>query len=263
MPSFIDTHAHLHMIPDDKRAEVIERAKQAGVKKIVNVACNVEEIGQCLPLTDEYDFIWTTAGIHPTDLSDDLIGDLEKVYKYAKTEEKVVGIGEMGLDYYHDKFDHDTQINYLVGHINIAKELDLPAVIHTRAGKNAGDNAEAFGDLIKVLKKENFGRAVSHCFSGNKEEAKALLDLGALLSFTGIITYPNNEELREIAKETPLEKIVIETDSPFLTPQGQRGKKNEPAFVTEVAQAIADAKGISIDEVAEVTTKNAELFFGI
>lgn len=259
----IDTHCHLHLMPSAERAAVLQRATSAGVRKLVNVACTLSELEQCLPLTREHDFIWTTAGIHPTELSEDMEGDLRRVYDYAKSEDRVVAIGEMGLDYYHDKFDHELQKNYLRGHLNIAKELQLPAVIHTRAGKYAGDNESAYRDMIDVLKTEDFSNGVMHCFSGNTEEAKQLLELGLSLSFTGIVTYARNEELRTIIKETPWDRLMIETDSPFLTPQLHRGKPNEPAYLIEVAKTIAEVKGVELERVLDETTKNAEQFFGI
>lgn len=263
MPYAIDTHCHVHLMPKAERAAVFERAYTAGVQKMINVACSLEEVGLCLPLTDEFENVWTSVGLHPTTLGSDIEKDLERVYEVAKNERKVVGIGEMGLDYYHNKFDRDTQIDYLVGHLNIAKQLDLPAIIHCRAGKNPGENESAFLDLIKVLKKEQFSRAQIHCFSGSLREADQLLELGCHLSFTGIITYPRNDELRDIVKRTPLDRMLIETDSPYLTPNGHRGKPNEPAFVLEVVKTIADVKGLSLERVLEQTSANAEGFFNI
>lgn len=250
-------------MPENVRKDVIQRAKKARVKKLINVACNLEQIGQCLPLTDEYDFIYTTAGIHPTDLTDTIEQTLERVYEYAKNEEKVVAIGEIGLDYYHDKFPHDLQAAFLVGQLNIAKQLNLPAILHCRAGKNPGENESAFVDLINILEKLQFTNGVAHCFSGNAIEAEKLIDLGLMLSFTGIITYPNNEELREIVKNTPLDRIMIETDSPYLPPQAHRDKPNEPAFVIEIAKEIATIKNVPLKEVMTMTSQNAERFFRI
>lgn len=259
----IDTHAHLQLRERAERGELIERAKKAGVSKIVNVACTLREMGDCLALADEHETIWTTVGIHPTELSENIEQDLERVAEYARREKKVVAIGEIGLDYYHDLFSHDLQKAFLVGQLNIAQSLRLPAILHCRAGKNPGENEAAFLDLIEILEKLRFARGVAHCFSGNAIEAEKLLDLGLLLSFTGVITYPKNEELREIVKKTPLDRILIETDSPFLPPSAHRGQKNEPAFVVEVAKTIAEVKGVALAEVDQMTTQNAERFFGI
>lgn len=259
----IDTHAHIHVFDKKDRAGVVERARKAGVQKIVNVACSLPEMGDCLALADEHEFIWTTVGIHPTELTDNIERDLERVFEYAKKEKKIVAIGEIGLDYYHDKFPHEVQHAFLAGQLNIAEMLGKPAIIHCRAGKNPGENEAAFLDLIKILEKTGFKNGVAHCFSGNAIEAEKLLDLGLMLSFTGVITYPNNHELREIVKKTPLDRIMIETDCPFLAPHAHRGKKNEPAFVVEVAKTIADVKGVPFAEVDRMTSANAERFFGI
>ncbi|MFH1012468.1 MAG: TatD family hydrolase [Candidatus Peregrinibacteria bacterium] len=261
-PYLIDSHAHLSLTSKADLPGVIERAQKAGIKKIVNVACSLEEVGKCLPVSDAYDFIWTTAGIQPTELTENLERDLEQIYTYAKNEEKIVGIGEIGLDYYHDKFPPDLQAAFLVGQLHIARDLGLPAILHCRAGKNPGENESAFVDLIKILTKLNFKNAVVHCFSGNAVEAEKLLDMGLMLSFTGIITYPQNETMREIIKSTPLDRMMIETDSPFLPPTGYK-EPCEPAYVTEVAKKIAEAKGVDISEVIRMTTANAERFFGI
>jgi len=263
MPYAIDTHCHLNFVPKPMQDKVIERALKANVRKLITIACNLEQVGECLPLTDQYDFIWTTAGIHPTDLTDNLERDLEQIYEYAKNEEKVVGIGEIGLDYYHDRFPHHDQIAFLTGQLNIANQLKKPAILHCRAGKFAGENSEVFPDMLRVLKATKTKNAVMHCFSGNYDEAMQFLDLGLMISFTGIITYERNEELRRIIKDMPLDRMMIETDSPFLPPKKYKGKKNEPAYVIEVAKTIAEVRGMDIDEVLEITTKNAEGFFGI
>lgn len=259
----IDTHCHLTFLPPKTRKAVIDRALKANVKKLITVACNLEEVGLCLPLTDEYDFIKTTAGIHPTDLGTDIEYDLERVLKYAKNEDKIVAIGEVGLDYYHDRHPHDLQMSYLVGQLNIAKQVNKPAILHCRAGKFAGENSSVFPDMMKVLNETNFFNGVMHCFSGTKKEAEVFLEMGLMISFTGIITYDRNQELRDIIKTMPIEKLMIETDSPFLPPIQYKGKKNEPAFVTEVAKTIAEVRDMSVDEVLEVTSGNAEGFFGI
>jgi len=259
----IDTHCHLAYLHPRFRKNVIERAQKANVRKIITVACNLEDMGKCLPLTDQYDFIWTTAGIHPTELGNDIESELEKVQGYAKNEKKVVGIGEIGLDYYHDNFPHDLQIAYFLGQLNIAKQVKKPAIIHCRAGKFAGENSGVFPDIIKVLDEAHFSNGVMHCFSGNRKEAKIFLDMGLMISFTGIITYERNQELRDIIKMMPKERIMIETDSPFLPPKKYKGKRNEPAFVIEAAKTIADVRGVDLDEVLGLTTRNAERFFGI
>lgn len=263
MPYAIDTHCHLTTIDTNERKSVIERAVKANVKKIISVACNLDEMGQCLPLADEYDFIWTTTGIHPTELGENIEQDLERVYKYAENEKKVVAIGEIGLDYYHDRFPHELQMAYLAGQFNIANKLKKPAIIHSRAGKFAGDNSSVFPDMIRVINETNLKKGVMHCFSGTLEEAKVFLDMGLMISFTGIVTYERNQELRDIIKMMPIKRMMIETDSPFLPPKNHKGEPNEPAFVIEVAKTIAEVRGMEVDEVMRITSENAEGFFGI
>ena len=260
---YIDTHCHLNCCPDKKQKEVIERAQKYNVQKIITVTCNLEQIGQCLPITDQYDFIWTTAGIHPTDLTDNIERDLERIFEYAKNEEKIVAIGETGLDYYHDRFPHDLQAAFFVGQLNIAKQLNKPAILHCRGGKKPGENEQAFIDLIYILEQAEFSNGVVHCFSGNKIEARKILDLGLMLSFTGIATYPENEELHEVIAETPLNNMMLETDAPYISTESHRKEAGEPAFVTEIAETIADIKGVPIEEVIQITTENAERLFGI
>ncbi len=259
----IDTHCHLSFLPQRTRSGVIRRALSADVQKLITVACNLEQVGECLPLTDKYDFIWTTAGIHPTDLGNNIERDLEQVYEYAKNEEKIVGIGEIGLDYYHDRFPHKDQMAYLIGQLNISKQLKKPAILHCRAGKFAGENSTVFPDMLKALKQTKCTNAVMHCFSGSYEEAFRFLELGLMISFTGIITYKRNEELRRVIKDMPISRLMIETDAPFLPPKEYKGKKNEPAYVIEVVKTIARVRKMEADEVLEITTKNAERFFGI
>jgi len=250
-------------MPQALQAGVIERARAAGVQKILNVACNLGDMEPCLRLAEEHEFIWTTAGIHPTDLTDSLERDLKRAEEYARENKKIVAIGEIGLDYYHDKFPHDVQKAFLKGQLEIADKLGLPAILHCRAGKKPGENEAAFGDLIEILEELRFSNAVAHCFSGNALEAEKLLDMGLMLSFTGVITYPANDGLRNVVRQTPLDRIMIETDCPFLTPHAHRGNKNEPAFVAEVAKTIAKVKNVSLEEVARMTSANAERFFEI
>lgn len=262
-PYLIDTHCHLHLMKPEESAAAIIGAREAGVQKMVNVACSLGEFEACDALSRAHDFIWTTAGIHPTELGTDLNADLARVREFAKSNKRVVAIGEIGLDYFHQPYDKARQTEYFLGQLEIARELDLPVILHCRSGKNAGENSESYSDLMALLKRANFFNVVSHCFSGNEAEAVTLVEMGAMISFAGIITYPQAEVLRRVIKITPLEKILIETDSPFLTPQAYRGKRNQPAYVLEAAKVIAEVKGISLDEVKRVTSENAERFFRI
>ena len=259
----IDTHCHLTLSPRKEQKAMIHRAHEANVLKMITVACTLQQAKDCLALAKEHEWIFATAGIHPTDLSDDLEGDLKKVYEIAKTERKIVAIGEIGLDYYHDKFPHGLQVDFLSAQLQIAKRLGKPSILHCRAGKNPEENDAAFEDLYAVLQEERIKDAVMHCFSGNQHQADEALDLGLMLSFTGIITYDRNHKLRDILKTIPIQRIMIETDSPFLTPKVFGDKTNEPAYVVEVAKTIAEVKELGLDEVLKVTSGNAERFFNI
>jgi len=251
----IDTHCHLSHFKKADLKPVINRAKKADVRKMITVTCALEEIGDCLAIADEYENIRATAGIHPTNLTDDIEANLERVFGYAKNEKKIVAIGEIGLDYYHDRAKHDLQAAYFIGQLNIADQLGKPAIIHCRGGKNPGENEQAFIDVIRILERERFKNGVMHCFSGNKVEAEKILDIGLMISFTGIITRPENEELREVAKSVPLNRIMLETDAPYIS--------KEPADTARIAKKIAEIKGVAPEEVIRITTENAERFFGI
>ena len=258
----IDTHSHISHFHGDKQQAVLDRALKAGIKKFINVACSLKELEPHLAFAKKYDFVWSTAGMHPTDLPEAREESLAIIRKYA-AEEKVVAIGEIGLDYYHDKHPHDMQEDFLVAQLDIAREFDLPAIIHLRSSKNPGGNEAVFEDAIRILERERFSNAVAHCFSGNMIEAEKILDLGLMISFTGIITYERNEELREVAKMVPLDRIMLETDAPYLTIESNKGNPGEPKDVVEIAKKIAEVKGISFEEVAQMTTANAERFFKI
>lgn len=261
--NLIDTHGHISHFPKAQQADVLKRARMAGVQKIINVACDLDQIDPHLELAKSDPDIWTTAGVHPTSLNHDLEEAIRQVYQSAKNEKKVIAIGEIGLDYYHDKFPHEVQDEWLTRQLAIATELNLPAIIHCRAGKNPGENGTAFTDLFKILKREQFSNAVIHCFSGTTQEAQALLDLGVMISFTGVLSYKSNNALRETAAQIPLERVMLETDAPYLTVESHRGQSGEPAYLPELAQVLADVKGVSVEKVAEATTKNAEEFFGL
>lgn len=259
----IDTHCHLTLSPKKEQKEIIARAHKANVLKMISVACTLPQTKECLELAKGHEWIFATAGIHPTDLSDDIEGDMRKIYEIAKTERKIVAIGEIGLDYYHDKFAHGLQIDFLATQLQIAKRLGKPAILHCRAGKNPEENDSAFEDLFTILQDERVKDAVMHCFSGNQQQADEALDLGLMLSFTGIVTYDRNQKLRNILKTVPIQRVMIETDSPFLTPKAFGDKPNEPAYVVEVAKTIAEVKELGLDEVLRITSGNAERFFNI
>lgn len=252
--NFIDTHIHIDFPQfNQDREEVIKRAQKKEVYKMINIGCNLKSSQKSLELAEKYPQIWATVGVHPSDVNEYDLKTAEKVYQLAQ-KDKVVAIGEIGLDYFYGKNNIEQQKEALISQINIGKELEKPLIIHTR---DAGD------DLLQILKQENPKNVVIHCFTESLSFAKIILEMGYLISFTGIITYAKAEAIRRVVKETPLEKIMLETDCPFLAPQAHRGQRNEPAFVIEVGKKIAEIKEMPLEKVAEVTTKNAEKFFGI
>lgn len=257
----IDTHAHISHFKSYKQEGVLTRARKAGVTKFVNVACSLEECQPHLELARKHVDIWSTAGMHPTALPKDRDGSLAKIREFAK-DEKVVAIGEIGLDYYHDKFPHEMQEDFFVAQLDIAKDFNLPAVIHCRSSKHPGQNEEVFEDVIRILEREHFSNGVIHCYSGNLIEAEKLLDLGLMISFTGIITYQSNEDLRKVVKMVPLDRMMLETDCPYLTIESKKGQ-GEPAYLVDIATFVAEVKGVNVEEVARMTTENAETFFKI
>jgi len=258
----IDSHCHISHLKKGQR-ETLDRASGAGVQKFINVTCQLTELPAAISLTNDHGNIWLSAGIHPTSLTEDMEKDLGTLREFARQNKKVVAIGETGLDYYHDRFPHDQQEAFFVAQLEIARELGLPAIIHIRSSKNPGGNEAVFVDALRILERKGFSNAVMHCFSGNLTEAEKVLDLGLMISFTGIITYAANESLREVVKMVPLDRMMLETDSPYLTVESRRGQAGEPADIRVIAETVAKIKNVPIEEVARMTTANAERFFGI
>ena len=254
----IDSHAHIQGKEyADEREAVIARARQAGVDKIIAVggAGDMSSNTKATALADAFPNVYATVGMHPHDAKDVGAEDLAKLRELA-AHPKVVAIGETGLDYYYSHSPHDVQRRVFGQFIQMARETDLPIVVHER---------DAAQEAAELLRKEGSGklRGVIHCFTGNYEAACAYLDLGFYLSFTGIITFKNAEPLREVVQKVPLERMLVETDSPYLTPVPHRGKRNEPAYVRWVAETIAKVKGIGFESVAETTTRNVQDLFKI
>ncbi len=252
-----DTHCHLSDPAfDDDRAEVIKRAHDAGVTQIVAVGGGgpIEASEDAARLASQYPFMRSTAGIHPHDAGsyDDSI---EQRIEALLQKPEVVAVGETGLDYHYNHSPHDQQRESLLRHLELARKHRVPIVLHCR---NAED------DMLEILRAHSGDglRGVVHCFTGSYEDARAYLDLGLMISLTGIITFGKADELRDIVGRLPLDRLMVETDSPYLAPVPHRGKRNEPAFVKEVAMALAELKKVDLEEVVDKTGENAAgLFF--
>lgn len=245
-----DTHAHLNDEKfDEDREAVIARAVEQGVTRIVNVGFNRETIPTSLKLAEQYDFIYSTVGWHPQDAKDMRPEDLDWLESLC-SHEKVVAIGEIGLDYYWDTSPKDVQDRVFRDQIRLARKLGLPIVIHNR---------DAHGDIVKILREEKASEVggIMHCYSGSWETAKLCLDMNFHISFGGPITFKNAKQPKEVLQKVPLDRLLIETDSPYLTPHPYRGKRNESAYVRLVAEAAAELTGKTLEEIAEITTTNA------
>ncbi len=252
----IDTHAHVHdMRFDSDRNEVINRARTAGVGTIITVGTDLENSRAAVSLAEEYSFIYATVGGHPHEVKDITANDLTELHVLAN-HFRVVAYGEIGLDYYYDHSPRDIQRKRFKDQLNIARTLDLPVVIHTR---------DAQEDTLAILKEEWKDRpGVFHCFTGDPAYAIQALQLGFMVSFSGIVTFPKANELREAVRVVPLDRLLIETDCPYLAPVPYRGKRNEPSYLPAVVATIADEKSpISPQEIARVSSDNAKKLFGI
>jgi len=232
---------------------VIERARAEGIEYVINIGSSVKGSIDSLGLSKEYDFIYASVGIHPHE-ADNFDEKSENSIRQLAKKEKVVAIGEIGLDYFKNYSKLENQKPLFISMLKLAKELDKPVVIHSRQAQN---------DTLKIIKESMPLKGVVHCFSGDVDFLKAFLDLGFFVSFTCNITYKNANNLRAIVKETPLEKLLLETDAPYLAPEGLRGARNEPAFVKLLAEEVAKIKEVSMEEVARATTANAKLFFNL
>ncbi len=260
---FIDSHAHLD-VPnyDADRAEVIDRARAAGVEVMLEIAGSDVGKGSLEPglrLAEAHEFIYAAIGLHPHEAS--LYSDqLEKILLDCSHHPKVIGWGEIGLDYHYDNSPRDMQRQVFQRQLELALERRLPAIIHTR---------EAEEDTISILREawfENGGAEIGgiiHCFTSSQALADAAVEMGFYISFSGVLTFKTAEELRDVARSVPMERLLIETDCPFLAPIPYRGKRNEPAFVVETAKKLAELKQASVEEIARVTSGNFRRLFGL
>jgi TatD DNase family protein len=256
-PPLIDTHAHLDEEAfDADRAEVVARAESAGIVRIVTIGTTADTSRRSVAIAGQFPAVFAAVGIQPNYAAQAKAGDWEVIESLA-SEPRVVAIGETGLDRYWDYAPFDVQIDYFQRHIAVAQKLNKPFVVHCREAE-----AETIAQLREAASQGPL-RGVMHSFTGSLETARACLDLGLYISFAGMLTYKKSQGLRDLVKELPLERILIETDSPYLAPQPMRGKRNEPSYVRVTANALAELAGISQDEFARQTTANACRLFSL
>ncbi len=254
---FIDTHAHLDMMKKSTPQEAVDLAAKCGVKYIINVGSSIEASKKAEKISKTFQNIYATAGIHPHYATEFGPQQKKTLLSCIEGNSKLVAIGETGFDFYRNLSPKEEQKKAFESQIEIALEHGLPLIVHDR---------EAHQETLEVLKKyhkQKQFKAVMHCFSGDRAFAEEVLKLGMFISFTGVITFPNAGRTVEAAKAVPIEKIFLETDAPFLAPQAKRGRENQPAYCTYIAEKLASVKGLRVEEVAEKTTKNALDFFGI
>ncbi len=250
----IDTHSHINMIESISLEDIFKNAKENGIDKIIIPSAYPKDIDVVMSMVETHVNLYGMLGVHPTevkDWNDDLI---DKIKEYSK-HPKIIAIGEIGLDYYWDKSFNDLQKEVFIKQIKLANELGLPISIHDR---------DAHKDTFDILKEYNKGSdIVMHCFSGSAEFAKECLKEGWYLALGGVVTFKNAVKMKEVAKIVPLDKLLLETDAPYLAPVPFRGKENQPAYLKYVAEEIASLRGVEFGEIAETTTQNAIKVFGL
>jgi TatD DNase family protein len=253
--TIIDSHCHLDF-PDfaEDLDAVVERARSAGVERMITIGTKVSKAPGVVAIAERYDDVFFTVGTHPHEAAAEDAEDFGAMRAFAK-HAKCVGIGEAGLDYHYNSAPRDVAQRVFRGHIALARELELPLVIHTR---------DADADMAAILTDEmGQGRfhALLHCFTASRELAETALDLGLLISFSGVATFKKSEDLRAIARDVPLDRILVETDAPYLAPTPHRGRRNEPAFVVATAGVVAEARGMTFEALAEATRGNTHAIF--
>jgi TatD DNase family protein len=260
---FVDSHAHLDGKQfDSDREEVIARAREAGVQTLVAIGNGdgPEQVDCGIRLAEKYDFIYATLGIHPHEarLADEAAyHNMEQLARRPK----VIAWGEIGLDYFYDHSPRDVQKDVFVRQMELAAAAKLPIVIHCRPSEGSDDAWEDSLELIREHWAAKGLGGILHCFTGNWPQAKSALDMGFMISFAGNVTFPKAQQIRDAALEVPLERMLIETDSPYLAPVPHRGKRNEPAFVKETARKLGELRGLTAEEIGQKTTRNFYNFF--
>ncbi|PLX78153.1 MAG: radical SAM protein [Desulfuromonas sp.] len=256
LPPLIDTHAHLDssQYHEDLDA-VLLRAQENGISNIITIGCDLPSSKKSVALAESIPGLYAAVGVHPHDASTVDAACLREIGQLAGSD-KVVAVGEIGLDYYRDRSPRETQRKVFSQQIELAKEMNLPIIVHDR---------DAHFDVIDIMGQsgaEDVG-GILHCFSGDLDMARKCIDLGFLISFAGPLTYPKNDQLRDIARQIPTEHLLVETDCPYLAPQKFRGKRNEPAYVRHTAEKLAEIKGLSMEDISRIVQLNCQRLFGI
>jgi len=251
----VDSHCHLDFYDPDEIPGVLERAAAAGVGEMVTIGTRLTRAAPLFALAEAHPNVWCTVGIHPHHAAENPVPEVNTIVEMA-AHPRCIGIGESGLDYHYDKSPRDVQRDNFRVHVRAAAAAGLPLAIHARA---------ADADIIAILQEEwdngpKF-KFLLHCFSSGRHLAEAALALGGYVSFSGILTFPKSHELRAIARDIPLDRLLVETDSPYLAPVPHRGRRNEPAWVAEVARMLAEVKGLSAPDLADQTTANFRRLF--
>jgi TatD DNase family protein len=253
---FIDSHAHLDdKAFDEDRDKVIDTLKDNNIELVLDPGSDLDSSKAAVELAGKYPFIYAAVGCHPHD-SKFMNGDTMDIFRELAKNKKVIGIGEIGLDYFYDNSDRETQKIWFREQIRLAKELDMPYIVHDR---------EAHEDVFKIMKEENYDgtRGILHCYSSSVEMAKEFMKLGFFISLGGPVTFKKSKTPKLVAREVPLDRILIETDSPYLTPEPFRGKRNEPKYVKYAAEEIARIKEVPVDVVAKKTAENFRKLFNL
>ncbi len=251
---YFDSHAHFDDRRfDDDRHELLMSMASNGISNITNIGSDLKSSKSSVRLADKYDFIYAAVGVHPhevKDMDDTTLAEIAHLTKHKK----VVAIGEIGLDYYYDHSPRDTQRYWFKKQMKLAWDLKLPVVIHSR---------DAMEDTIKICKESKIHGGIIHCYSGSVESARIFLDLGYHISFAGPVTFKNAKSLPEVAKIVPEDRLLIETDCPYLAPEPHRGERNSSIYVKHVAEKLAEIRGVSTEHIAEITNNNAKKLFRI
>ncbi len=247
-----DTHAHLNDPAfDEDRDALIASLPEKGIQNIMNVGCCLESSKDCIAMAEKYPFVYASVGSHP-DSADEVNDGVLEQYKAMCRHPKVKAVGEIGLDYYYETIPRETQIKAFVAQMELAREVGLPVIVHER---------NAHGDGMDVVQKFPDVTGVFHCYSGSAEMARQLVNMGWYIGFTGVLTFKNARKAVETAAAIPLERIVLETDCPFMAPDPFRGKRNDPSYLYRMAEKLAEIRGITVEEVHKITTENARRLY--